>query len=1141
MPHPETPDRRLHLGPPGSGLTATLVQELTALLRAPATEARRLLYVVPNHAVQLTLQRLLFRDATVAAFPSVILPLDRLPDWLGFVPPGRGLSAVQEALLLRQALEAWHNAGDALLAGDRPGIRQAVRRQIRECREAGYLPDRAEVLGAHELEPLALPVFPWGELLRIASPRQQAVLEGFRQVWIRYEQLKWAPRPLAGEVQAGGWLDTLDRGCLALIQLEAERSPCCDWLAIDGFTEFTALQWRLVRALIRQTPVVRCALATDTADPGLPFRQPADPRLWFAALLREELLLEEEWHTAVRRTEHPALLALHGLLPDLAAGIAPDPALQATLASGNADAGLSIGQPADRRREVDQVLRTIRGRVQRGDAPYLAHLVIVPDLDQYGPLLRTAAASLEIPLALDQQRLLAALPLARHWQSLAQLLAGEIWPRHTLADLLSLPQLAEGAHWQRAVSQWQRLLAHTPVPVTLGGWEAWFQERQAQEQPLLAPVQAAYEALREWHLRYQTAGTTGQQLEVLTDAFQQWLAPAWMRLLIAENATAPEGLALRELIEVAEQLLMLADSPAIEHFNPPDLLDLALEAEGVREQTGQREVLWVVEPGGAREREALHVAVLGLIAGQWPRRPQPEAILPEEMRLRLSEIAREGGAGRHIRAGAWSRPDWQTPDSWQAKEAWLFQVACTRARESLLLSAPQMDEDRELLPAPWWNDLAEQLKDTPVHEMDAPGQRLTPVAGWTTVADAAAWLACYHHEGVRPGSQAAQAATRHARAQLGTAPLNAVAVANALQAIAAVPNAVQEAVRRWPQTPAELPGIYGERKSGWSASRLQTFAQCPFLYFARYGCRLDPLPPEGEQGLQPMERGTLLHDTLEEWLNQGRSPDPQPLLEQFDRRFGELAWHRPATLLAHQRAAMERQLLGFLQAEAEELPWTIQSSAAEVAFGIEEVMELPLGEGAVFRFNGKIDRLDSILFEGQEALVLIDYKTSVKGLLEHEKELREALAGDEGNAGEEEGEEAGETGEAGTGITLLRLDLQLPLYCYAAWKLTGKPVLAAFHFPLRAPDKRFQAFLPGSGSWRIGAWLGKGAEPLRLPSNAELQARFAEVAQQVTLHLEQLTAGRVEPKPLLLRRCGAGSCDYHAICRFEDQPVQRRW
>ncbi|MBP1596203.1 MAG: ATP-dependent nuclease subunit B-like protein [Acidobacteria bacterium] len=174
-----------------------------------------------------------------------------------------------------------------------------------------------------------------------------------------------------------------------------------------------------------------------------------------------------------------------------------------------------------------------------------------------------------------------------------------------------------------------------------------------------------------------------------------------------------------------------------------------------------------------------------------------------------------------------------------------------------------------------------------------------------------------------------------------------------------------------------------------SASRIEEYAKCPYLFYLRRVQRLEKWREEEPfEGLDPLVRGQVIHAILEEFLRDfaggkfaGTSVSQlqQALSEKSLRALEEV---RPAAmpdlLWEIERDRLLAMLRNWLEFEKErENPGcppmhlersfgTIHGEAISPAYRVE-------GRGAAFEFRGRIDRIDGTRAGGRARV--IDYKT----------------------------------------------------------------------------------------------------------------------------------------------------------------------
>jgi RecB family exonuclease len=176
-----------------------------------------------------------------------------------------------------------------------------------------------------------------------------------------------------------------------------------------------------------------------------------------------------------------------------------------------------------------------------------------------------------------------------------------------------------------------------------------------------------------------------------------------------------------------------------------------------------------------------------------------------------------------------------------------------------------------------------------------------------------------------------------------------------------------------------------------SASRLEQWPKCPHGYFVRYLLGIRPLDdPSDELDLSPLERGNVMHETLDRFHRRViggdiAQPDAhgwseaarQALVEIFTTTADE--WERSgrtgrAANWFLQRRAIRGELLAWLDQDGLAAAGRGASVVhSELRFGDDDApVSLPLPDGRRIRVVGAADRIDQI---GSGEIVVMDHKT----------------------------------------------------------------------------------------------------------------------------------------------------------------------
>jgi len=188
-----------------------------------------------------------------------------------------------------------------------------------------------------------------------------------------------------------------------------------------------------------------------------------------------------------------------------------------------------------------------------------------------------------------------------------------------------------------------------------------------------------------------------------------------------------------------------------------------------------------------------------------------------------------------------------------------------------------------------------------------------------------------------------------------------------------------------------------------SATRLATFAACPYQHFARYGLELRT---RRQFKLEPLDLGNFYHAALDA-LHKRLADEGQNFATVADDRLSELLREQVEVLASHDpflskfKARSDQN--AFIVANAAEVlgecvldiarmarAGAFRPLLSEVAFGPETrckgpaeqnlgAFELALPDGGVVTLSGRIDRLDVAQIDGQRIALVFDYKRTKTG------------------------------------------------------------------------------------------------------------------------------------------------------------------
>ena len=167
-------------------------------------------------------------------------------------------------------------------------------------------------------------------------------------------------------------------------------------------------------------------------------------------------------------------------------------------------------------------------------------------------------------------------------------------------------------------------------------------------------------------------------------------------------------------------------------------------------------------------------------------------------------------------------------------------------------------------------------------------------------------------------------------------------------------------VREGIHTPRFLEFV-AQKTAKVSPTSLETYAQCPFQYFASRLLRLKPRPSRPEERLDFLRQGEIVHEVLARWYAEKRD-----IATIFEETFARIIAENQVPAGYHTerlRNAMLDDLIAFSRAE--------RFPAGEFQSRTEEKFEFALDDSLVI--SGKIDRLDEA---ADGTAYVVDYKYS---------------------------------------------------------------------------------------------------------------------------------------------------------------------
>jgi ATP-dependent helicase/nuclease subunit B len=667
----------------------------------------------------------------------------------------------------------------------------------------------------------------------------------------------------------------------------------------------------------------------------------------------------------------------------------------------------------DREDEVTQAAREIL-RFVRSGARYRDVSVVVRNLDLHHPMIQRVFSRYEIPFFLDRRESVSHHPIteltrgavraaAFGWQHadwFAALKSGLVPAREEDIDLLENEALARG---------WKGVVWHRPIHLQDSSKTEQEHQRLAQfelrleeiRRAIVPPFEKFTLALATIHYR-----PTGRQLAgAIRELWNQLEVQRCLETWAAEEPRPHEAGAGPGVHETVwrqvnawlenMQLAFDAESLPLREWLPIIETGLANLSVGIIPPALDQVLVGAVDR--SRTPEVKLALVLGLNEGIFPLATEPPGLLTESDRLELEKLSVVLRSTARYRLG---------------RESYLGYIACTRAREKLVLTWASQDPS-----------------GTPLNPSSVLSlvRQLFPQIEPEIMPRALDWRECQHAtELVQPllemrSAECGVRSEEHEEGQVdGSGGLNQIPIERPERepklAKPSVTALAQATLGKFPalvslfetlqqfgrvQEPEALEPQLAQRLYGpvlrTSVSRMEQFAACPFKFFVHSGLRAEE---RKRFELDVKEQGTFQHDVLALFHEQLRSTGKrwrditvQQAREHVERiaRALNSSFREGLLETTDENQFTARVLSESLQDFVETLvdwmhgQYLFDPVAVELGFGEEggpPAWNLDLGQGQRLQLYGRIDRVDLYRrSDGDGAFcIIVDYKSSHKQL-----------------------------------------------------------------------------------------------------------------------------------------------------------------
>ncbi|HLA37710.1 MAG TPA: PD-(D/E)XK nuclease family protein [Candidatus Brocadiales bacterium] len=1050
-------EKSLIIGRAGCGRTTLLLETFCSSIKTRPPDG--VLFLLPTHSQVEHVKDVIIRKGFASGFiEEGICTFSQLArDTLGYNGPKGPITELEKGVILREALRG---ATLKYFKGEEgfQGLHMALLRFVKELKEDGQYPAQFH---------RAVNEFLKGQ--RTALPEKYPALS---EVYSLFQAV----------LEKRGLLDEDDLLNQLLRSLEADETLLSPkkLLLVDGFHDFTPVEFRILRMLIKRIPRVFVSLVLDaeTKDSPLHVGARCNAPLHCQAVYKElkSLGLKPQPLQGFQRSTSPTLRQVEkGLF---------NPATEPI----EAEAALEIVEAADLRDEVEQIARRIYKMVSGGEAEYHDVAIVFREIALYRDVIEAVFHEYNIPVRVHTRRPLIENPLVKGILSLLKVF-GSAWKDEEVLHALKSPYT---------------MLPHSEVDSLeygvletgrLDSREAWLALMENRLGPPL-PRQALT-CLPKTKEFIKDLAKTEKELDGPhpVSFFRSWLLRLINRFLSLSTVGAQnfepllkeESQGLRAFLELLDRQCKIITVPVTfaEFF---DDLKTNLSSCFYTPKDKRHEVVNVIDALEARQWEKPVVFVGGLLEKQFPRQGREDIFLKDRERRAFKRLT-----GVDLQ---------EVLRRTHEEERFLFYVALTRAQKRLILSYPATDgQGRPTLPSFY----LEEVKRLFTHESykkvfhkRSPGDFVPGPREILTQKDLRDFV-FYNLTAPHPPQVDIVRGVYNRELCERTPWLEGLSIA----------------LERPGERELGAADCLKEIISSFSATQLGDYAQCPFLHFCRWVLRLRPLPNRAEEGLSPTLQGGIVHETLQRYYSELAVNKSAPPITSLEAHFQEsFASKTRGIPLGFKEEKLKREMLHALKAFAEQdreyiTRFAFRPRYAEVGFGKETAgrslaihgdvttptslppLELRDKKGNRVRLTGRIDRIDVAEMDGETLGLVIDYKYS-KEAANGSKLIKDLK---EGN------------------------DLQLPIYVMVARDLLGLRPVGAQFYSLRPPGRSGIIALP----------LPNKGEHM---SQEDMEALLESCKEHLFRQVEGILAGDKRVSPRDVQYCH-NWCEYRDVCRFE--------
>ena len=788
-------------------------------------------------------------------------------------------------------------------------------------------------------------------------------------------------------------------------------------VVVDGFSDFTATQYDVLRLLAEQTGEMHLSLTIEAACLEPAAQTAAARSVLFAKPQRTLQRLRQTFPSVTIETVKQSHFS-QAALGHLERNLFRDPHCLERLqpSAGGPLEGVEIVAASSLQGEIEEIARRVKALLLTGQARPQEVVVVYRSLEGVATRLGSVFDDFGIPYAIETRPRLVTAPLVRALSALLRLQAQD-WPFRLLLEVVG-NRLFSRLHDEsktknttaRATTQAQIVLERCirAAQLPAGRQPLLKQLRQWAAAPS-SPEQSADSAIEgdPWTAQAKQAlaklELLAQRLEALPEqaSLAQWMPP--LETLLAALGAVPtagetSSASWHVLCQAMRSIAMLDawagnDRSAL---TVAELLELLQRVANQQRLPAEHDAVGrvrILSAESARTVSARHVLLAGLSEQSFPTAERTGRLYDENELRRLDPyLAAAGDASHDVES--------------HSEAMLLFYEMATRASESLTLSYPAMDDKGQSLPpSPLLTELERCFGDQTV-------PRTTMPLGAATGGDA---------HGLSRSALRQQAVARALKGQqqwlAGLASRSAAmpvgrGILSAIECIASRGErnsfGPYEGILQSDAARAALAARFSAEHL-WSPSQLESYATCPFRFFAGQLLSLEPLDNLVLRS-DAQRRGSLLHQLLvhvQQQLREARAaaqqivqPEEAELIELFQQALDKAVEAAPLSGLEQALREIERREIEawaprYAQQENQyraawsHLDQPPRPTYLEVRFGpakhsaaspsgdeasTDTPFELDLGDQRI-RIVGQIDRIDVGQVGSTMVFNVIDYKS----------------------------------------------------------------------------------------------------------------------------------------------------------------------